>query len=148
MLLTDIKIDTHLFEALLATGKLLGMNRSLASVFAVIYSQDAPCTVEEIASLSNLSKSAVSLALRDLILLGAAQELGLPGERCRRYCGQPHLAHTVIHLIASRLSSPLAEIQTRLGQATETNSRLDQARELVNAMDKALAQLQKGRTVS
>ena len=137
-----IPIEDNLFEALLGLGKLLGMNRSIASVFAVLYSHDAPCTIDEIATLGNLSKSAVSLALRDLTYMGIVQELGILGERCRHYCGQPHLAETVIDLIVARLSPAVLEVQARLDQVTEASPRRNQMQELVQAIDSALAHMQ------
>lgn len=134
--------EENLFEALLVVGKFLGMSRSVAMVFAALYHQENASTVEELAAETNLSKSAVSLALRDLIQLGAAHEIAMVGERCLRYEGQPDLANTVKAMIADRIQNPLAELRARLEGSAGSPTRLEQARNLLNVIENALATIQ------
>lgn len=116
----ELQVDLGIFEALLAFGKLLGMSRSVASVFALLYSQDSACTVEEIADYSNLSKSAVSLALRDLMQLGAVQETTVLGERCRRYAGLSDVGQTIKNMVVDRLKYPISDLEARLENTAES----------------------------
>jgi len=129
----------QLIEALLVIGRMLGMSRSVAIVFAILYSHDKPCKVEEIASEGNLSRSAVSLALRELDQFGAIQEVAVLGERSRRYCGQPDLSRTVTAMLVNRLQNPLGELRSKLGDSSGSPVRLEQARSLLNTIDDVLA---------
>src|SRR5687767_4188785 len=128
-----------LFDGLLIIGRWLGMSRSVATVFAVLYDQTKPYTVDELASASGLSKSAVSLALRDLLQFGAVQELSPVGERCRRYSGQPDLAQTVKQLILSRVVDILDEFRTCIESTPKSHRRTEQARDLLATFEQVVA---------
>jgi DNA-binding transcriptional regulator GbsR (MarR family) len=129
------------FEAILIIGKLLGLSRSVATIFAILYSHDDSLSIEELVEISGLSKSAVSLALRDLAQLGAVQEKGVVGERSRRYGGQPNLAHVVTEIVVSRLKYPLSELRDKVDTSQEAHRRLHQVQFLLNTFDHTLATL-------
>jgi len=132
----------ELFEALLMLGKMLGLSRSVATVFALLYSAETPLTVEELVEATSLSKSAVSLALRDLMQLGAVQERTFLGERSRRYSGQPDLTQVARDVILARLRYPLSELRDKLHQSPFNHSRMEQVRNLLDAVDHTLTKIQ------
>jgi DNA-binding transcriptional regulator GbsR (MarR family) len=140
----DAKLYTQqdLFELVLLVGRLLGLSRGTASVFATLYSEDSPLTIEEIVACCGLSKSAVSLVLRDLIQMGAVQEKYFPGERCRRYCGYPDLERVTKDIITEKLQVPLAALSEKLDILEGSHTRLDQVRGLVNHAQTTLAMFQ------
>lgn len=132
----------ELFEAILMLGKMLGLSRSVATVFAVLYSRDDALSVEELVDLTGLSKSAVSLAVRDLIQMGVVHEKIIVGERCRRYAGLPDLACAATEMALARLKSPLSELRQRLDNAAGSSARWQQARALLATVDDTLAAIQ------
>src|SRR5262245_18271114 len=85
----------EVFETLLILGKIMGFNRSVAIVFATLYSHHQAYSIDDLVAETNLSKSAVSLALRDLLQLQAIYEKGILGERSRYYGGLPKLGDVV-----------------------------------------------------
>lgn len=135
----NVKTDQNLFEALLLTGKLLGMNRSMATVFALLYSHEEAWTLDEIAETTKLSKSAISLALRELSQLGTVEDAMLIGERCRRYRGKSDLEDALCELIVERAKNPLARLRTCIDQASKSPARLEQVTSLLDRMDRVLA---------
>lgn len=136
-----ITTKSDLFEAVLILGKLLGLSRSVATVFAILYSHDDAMTIEALVAASGLSKSAISLALRELDQLGAIQEKALVGERTRRYCGLPNLVTVTTEIALTRLKYPLSELRDKVDASEQTNRRLHQVQSLLNAFDHTLATL-------
>ena len=129
-----------LFEAVLLLGKMLGFSRSIAIAFATLYSHDNPLSIEDIAAASGLSKSAVSLALRDLAQMDAVHEVMNPGQRRRHYCGQPDLAKVSMDLVVSRMKFPLARLRDKLNDSPGT--RFDQVRNLLDTLEHTLEAIQ------
>lgn len=142
----NLRTDTELFEAILLLGKLLGFSRSVATVFALLYSGDTPLSVEELVEHSGLSKSAVSLALRDLLQMGAIQEKMLLGERCRYYAGMPDMALVAIEIVMAKLQYPLSELHDRVGDLSGSHGRITQVRNLLSMIDGALHDIQQAET--
>jgi DNA-binding transcriptional regulator GbsR (MarR family) len=132
---------TELFDTLLALGKILGLSRSVATVFAVLYSHEESLSIEDLVEQTGLSKSAVSLALRDLAQLGAVQERGIVGERSRRYAGQAHLGEVVTEIVLSRIKHPLSELRDKVNQNASAGARLHQVRNLLDTFETTLARM-------
>lgn len=130
--------ETPLFEGLLILGKMLGMSRSVAAVFALLHSGESRWTVEEIVEASGLSKSAVSLALRDLIQMGAAQEVMALGERSRYYTGHPDLVESATEIFMAKIGYSLSEFRAKIENASGPQARLNQAHALLARLDEAL----------
>ncbi|NJL92853.1 MAG: hypothetical protein HC915_03580 [Anaerolineae bacterium] len=133
---------TPFFEGLLTVGKLLGMSRSVATVFALLYSTDGAISVEAIGAETRLSRSAVSLAMRDLLQLGLAQEVGMLGERCRYYAGQPDLSQAVKQMVFARLEPTFSELRAKLSDPSAPTERLQQAHRLLHTLQLALQVIQ------
>lgn len=128
----------RLYEALLLVGKMLGMSRSVGMVFAILYTCEESLSVETIMQETRLSKSAVSLALRDLLRLGAVQEIGVLGERCRYYTGKPDLAWTVRQMMLTRLQPALHEFREKVAHSPVEDGRMAQAQALLATFDDML----------
>lgn len=122
-------------------GKLLGMSRSVAIVFALLHSGESRWTVEVLVDASGLSKSAVSLALRDLMQMGAAQEAIAFGERTRYYSGHPDLVQSATDIFMAKIGHSLVEFREKIEQASGSNARLEQAQTLLARMTEALADI-------
>lgn len=137
----ETQVDPTLFEPLLMLGKVLGLSRSVATVFAIVYSWDAPLTVEEIVDRSGLSKSAVSLALRELLQQGAIQEKMVLGERSRHYIGMADLQQVATEMVMARLRLPLSELRDMVADANSTECRVVQMRALLQTVDSTLASI-------
>jgi len=135
-------MEANLFDPLLFLGKMLGLSRSVALVFAVLYSQDTPMTVEELVESTGLSKSAVSLALRDLLQIGAAQERMMLGARSRHYSGQPDLEAVAKDIMLRKLKYPLTELRDKLEGAAGSPVRSEQVRALLESIESALIRIE------
>ncbi len=141
-------VHTELFEALLKLGKLLGLSRSVATVFAVLYTAEDALSVEELVDASTLSKSAVSLALRELGQLGAVQERLVVGERCRRYTGQDDLSAAAVGIVLARVKAPLDELHDAFEALPDTSRRTQQAGSLLQLVENTLHCIQQTERIS
>lgn len=130
--------ENNLYEGLLILGKMLGMSRSVAIIFALLHSCESRWTVDELVEASALSKSAVSLALRDLMQMGAAQEAIALGERSRYYTGHPDLVESVTEIFMAKIGYSLSEFRIKIETASGPRNRLDQAQALLERMEEAL----------
>lgn len=133
--------EKNLFEGLLVLGKLLGMSRSVALVFALLHSGESRWTAEDIMDVTGLSKSAVSMALRDLIQMGTAQETIALGERSRYYTGHPDLVQSVTDIFMAKIGHSLVEFREKIEHASGPQVRLDQAQALLARMNDVLADI-------
>jgi|GEM_PF-5111913 len=124
-----------LFDSVLMISKLLGFSRSVAIVFSTIYSHDVPLSVDDLVCESGLSKSAVSLALRELTHLNAIQEKSIRGERSRHYVGMPDLSSVVIALVMARLHLPMTELRASLDRLPNVTERSQQMWTLLSTLE-------------
>lgn len=137
-----IKASDGVFDAVLMVGRLLGLSRSVAAVFAALYSEDCPLTLDELADVTGLSKSAVSLALRDLIQLGVVQERLFAGVRARHYCGNLDLERAAKDIALEKMRVPLSALRDKLVVLDGSQARLNQARSLLESIESTLVMMQ------
>lgn len=72
-------------------GGYWGINRVMAEIFALLYLNDGPLTLEEISQKLKTSRSNVSLNVRGLIELGVVNKVVIRGERRDHYNAESNI---------------------------------------------------------
>lgn len=72
-------------------GGYWGINRVMAEIYALLYLQDGPLSLEEISRKLQTSRSNVSLNVRGLIELGVVHKVVIRGERKDYYAAEANI---------------------------------------------------------
>lgn len=85
-----------------AIGSLLGVNTSVARVHALLIASDRPWSLDEIAERLNISKSNVSMSLKELRSWNVIRRVIQAGERREFYTCEPDVWRMFFNIIRER----------------------------------------------
>ncbi len=66
-------VDALLFEAVAELGKLLGLSRSASVTLGLLFTQDEPLSLDDVAGSAGIAKSSVSVSLKHLEQMGLVE---------------------------------------------------------------------------
>lgn len=120
-------------------GGSLGLSRSVAQIFALLYLSNLPLTADEIVETLGCSRSNVSMALKDLQAWGLARLSRRPGDR-REYFSAPEdpgeIMRTLIEQRRRREIDPARAMLRDLLAETPCSDEDRQAQSRLREMDR------------
>ena len=98
---------------------LLGVPKSVAAIYGIVFASPEPLTFAEIEARLNVSKGSISQGLRVLREVGALKEVSAPEERAERFTPDLELRRLVERFLENRLRKQLDAGANRLATLRE-----------------------------
>lgn len=98
------------------TAGILGMPKSVAAIYGIVFASPDPLSFADIESRLNLSKGSVSQGLRMLRELGALKEVSRKEDVAERFEPDMRIRKLVSHFLEDRIEKQLDAGKTRLAE--------------------------------
>lgn len=95
-------------------AELLGVPRSVAAIYAVVFASPVPVSFAGIVARSGVSKGSVSQGLRTLREIGALKEVSLPADKAELFEPDLEMRKLIARYIESRLDRQMKSGRERL----------------------------------
>ncbi len=76
-----VELETELIELFVRLAGVVGLPRSVAEIYGVLFASPTPLTMDDVIGKLHLSRGAVSQGLRQLRRFGAIAPVSVPGDR-------------------------------------------------------------------
>lgn len=93
------------FDAVAELGKLLGLNKAASVAFALLFTAEAPLSLDDLTEQAGVAKSSTSSVLKNLEQLGLTEVVAGPQARRKYYQMVEHPAEAIALLVARRLEN-------------------------------------------
>ncbi|MBU0554004.1 HTH domain-containing protein [Myxococcota bacterium] len=132
-----------------AMGALWGINRSMARIHALLITQEAPLSLDEISERLQISRGNASMSLKDLRAWGVIQRVHINGERKDFYVTAPDMWEMFFAILRERkrreFDPALSAVREALAEASGggevVEARLKQMLELLQTGERAINRL-------
>lgn len=149
-----VAFETELVDFFVAAADLLGVPKSVAAIYGIVFASPVPLSFADIEARLNISKGSVSQGLRVLREVGALKDVSKPGDRAGLFEPDLELRKLVSHYLENRLERQLGAGNDRLtelqrhvpGRNGDAETRRKRLKQLQNWHDKARALLPIART--
>lgn len=111
-----LAFEAAVVEFFESAAELLGVPRSLAAIYGVIFASTTPLSFAEIEARVDLSKGSVSQGLRTLREMGAVKEVSAAADRAERFEPDLEMRRLIGRYIENRLSRQMKDGRDRLGR--------------------------------
>lgn len=143
----QVGFETALVDFFVDAADLLGVPKSVAAIYGIVFASPAPLSFAEIEARLDISKGSVSQGLRVLKEVGALKEVSTPTDRAELFTPDLQLRKLVARFLENRLQKQLAAGSTRLtalakavpGRKADAVVLRDRLKQLQNWHDKARA---------
>lgn len=122
--------ETEVVDFFVGAAELLGVPKSLAAIYGLVFSSPTPLSFAEICARLHLSKGSVSQGLRLLREVGAIQEVSSAEDTAERFVPDMELRRLVGSYLSGRLDPQLKTgrrqielLQSRLASLPETEQK-------------------------
>lgn len=95
-------------------AELLGVPKSVAAIYGIVFASPAPLSFAEIESRLDISKGSVSQGLRLLREVGAVKEVSTDADKAELFEPDLEIRKLVSHFLESRIEKQLNSGKTRL----------------------------------
>jgi DNA-binding transcriptional regulator GbsR (MarR family) len=116
----EVAFEESLVGFFVEAADLLGVPKSVAIIYGVVFASPVPLSFAEIESRVFLSKGSISQGLRVLREMGALKEVSTPADKAERFAPDMELRKLIDRWIAERLQRQLAAGQVRLKALTRS----------------------------
>lgn len=109
-----VRFEREMIEFFLGAADLLGVPKSVAAIYGVIFASPAPLTFAEIGERLDISKGSISQGLRFLREVGAVKEVSGPADRAEQFVPDLELRKLVGRFVEHRLERQVSAGSDRL----------------------------------
>lgn len=109
-----VKFDRSVVNFFVEAAQLLGVPKSVAAIYGIVFASAAPLTFAEIEARLDISKGSISQGLRVLRDVGAIREVSAEHDRAERFAPDLELRKLVQRFIEHRLQEQLDDGRGRL----------------------------------
>jgi HTH-type transcriptional regulator, glycine betaine synthesis regulator len=102
-----VAFETSVIAFFLEAADILGIPRSLATIYGICFSSPVPLSFAEIGERLDISKGSISQGLRVLRGVGALKEVSIETERVERFEPDIELRKLFLHYIENRVEKQL-----------------------------------------
>ncbi len=96
-----------------------GLNKFTAQLYAVLYLNDKPLSLDELTEKLGASKGNVSLNIRELENWGAVKSVWVKGSRKDYYEAEPDLKHVFVNKLKSSLGKRISQVSEMIKEFKE-----------------------------
>ena len=111
---SDVAFHTAVVDFFADAARLLGMPRSLAAIYGVIFASPRPLSFAEVEARVKLSKGSVSQGLRTLREIGAIKEVSAETDKAERFEPDLEMRKLIARYIENRLEKQMQAGRDRL----------------------------------
>lgn len=122
-----VAFERELVALFTDTAELLGIPRSMAAIYAVVFASVEPLSFGDIEERLELSKGSVSQGLRVLRDIGAVREVSAAEDRLERFAPDLEMRKLIQRFLQTRIQAHLNSSQDRLGRLGEASAALPPA---------------------
>lgn len=109
-----VAFDEKLVAFFVDAADLLGVPKSVAAIYGVVFASPQPLSFAEIEARLDVSKGSISQGLRVLREVGALKEVSSAAERSERFAPEMEMRKLVAQFIESRMEKQLTAGSERL----------------------------------
>lgn len=109
-----VGFETDLVDFFVDAAELLGVPKSVAAIYGMVFASPEPLSFADIASRINFSKGSVSQGIRVLREVGALKEVSVKADRAELFAPDLELRKLIQRFIEQRLQRQLETGRTRL----------------------------------
>jgi HTH-type transcriptional regulator, glycine betaine synthesis regulator len=109
-----VAFETELVDFFVAAADLLGVPKSVAAIYGIVFASPVPLSFADIEARLNISKGSVSQGLRVLREVGALKDVSKPGDRTGLFEPDLELRKLVGRFVDHRLQKQLDAGGSRL----------------------------------
>jgi DNA-binding transcriptional regulator GbsR (MarR family) len=109
-----VAFEEQLVEFFVEGASLLGVPRSVAAIYAIVFASPAPLSFAEIAERLDVSKGSVSQGLRVLREIGAVKEVSSASDRAERFEPDMEIRRIIRHFVEQKVKRQLDTGRDRL----------------------------------
>lgn len=102
-----VAFDTQVVDFFVEAAALLGVPKSVAAIYGIVFASPAPLSFADIESRLNISKGSISQGLKVLREVGALKEVSTTDERMSRFEPDTELRKLITHFLESRVETQL-----------------------------------------
>lgn len=102
-----------------------GLNRFVAQMYALLYLNDKPLSLDEIAEALGASKGNVSINIRELEKWGAVKNVWIKGSRKDFYQADPDVKKVFLNKVRSAIQKRTAELSSLLEEFRQILESID-----------------------
>src|SRR6478736_5009638 len=110
-----VAFESDVVDFFVSAAELLGVPKSLAAIYGIVFASPAPLSFAEIGARLDLSKGSVSQGLRALREVGAVQEVSKPEDPAELFVPELEMRRLVERYLSGRLDPQLKGCRDRLG---------------------------------
>ncbi|MDP2913146.1 MAG: helix-turn-helix domain-containing protein [Candidatus Omnitrophota bacterium] len=96
-----------------------GLNKFVAQLYAVLYLNDGPLSLDEISERLKVSKGNVSINIRELANWGAVKSVWVKGSRKDYYEANLDLKNVILNKLKSAIQKRIGEISSMINESKE-----------------------------
>lgn len=111
-----LAVQSQITELFVSVTEVIGVPRSIAEIYGVVFSAPRPVAFQEIVERLSLSKGSVSVGLKALRNLGAVRKAYVPGERRDYFEPETELRTLVAGLLRDRVTPHIEPGKMRLAR--------------------------------
>ena len=109
-----VGFESEVVDFFVEGADLLGVPRSLAAIYGIVFASPAPLSFAAIAARLDLSKGSVSQGLRTLRAVGAVREVSAPADPAELFVPDLEMRRLISRYLSSRLDPQLKGGRDRL----------------------------------
>ena len=111
--------QTDFMEVCGRFAQVVGLSRSLGTIYGLLYLSHRPVGLQEIAQSSQISKGSASMGTRQLLNMGLIRKVWMPEEKRDFYEAIPKLGEAFHNLYQNLLKSRMENSQKKMGELVE-----------------------------
>lgn len=111
-----VAFEKMIVDFFVDTAGILGMPKSVAAIYGIVFASPEPLSFADIESRLNLSKGSVSQGLRVLRELGALKEVSRKDDAAERFEPDMQIRKLVSHFLEDRIEKHLEAGKARLAE--------------------------------
>jgi DNA-binding transcriptional regulator GbsR (MarR family) len=102
-----VAFEAGLVDFFVDAADLLGVPKSLAALYGILFASPAPLSFAEIEARLDFSKGSISQGLRHLREIGAVKEVSSPEDKVERFAPDIEMRQLIEHYLESRVETQL-----------------------------------------
>ena len=117
-------VETEIIDLFVQISKIIGLPRSCAEIYAVLFMSPDPLTMDELIGRLGISRGSASQGLNFLSKAGAIRMVPIPGRRPAHYEAVAELRQLAAGFLRDQILPQVEESQNRLNQIVEMAGRM------------------------
>lgn len=113
-----VAFESQVVEFFVAAAELLGVPKSVAAIYGVLFASPVPLSFAGIAERLDLSKGSISQGLRALREIGAVKEVSTAADRAELFMPDTEVRKLIAHFLESRVEQQLDSGRKRMTKFT------------------------------